>query len=72
MNLLTLNEDKDRSSNDRNEIKGQVHEIPILQLGKPIRYRTQSRIPDKCLGSKFLERRLEEFSKLKRVRHIAR
>ena len=55
MALLTLNEDKDCSPDDGNEVKGQVHKISIVELGQPIRKKSQSTIPNKCLWSKFLE-----------------
>ena len=67
MALLTLNEDKDCSPDDGNEVKGQVHKISIVELGQPIRKKSQSTIPNKCLWSKFLKRRLENLSELRGV-----
>ncbi len=69
MASLTLNENKDGSPNDRNEVKGQVHEISTPKLGQTNIKKSESKIPNKCLRCEFLERRLEDLSKLKVVRY---
>jgi hypothetical protein len=62
-----LNEDKDRSSDNWDEVQGQVHNISIIELGWYICKTSQNTVPNERLWSKFLERRLEELSKLQGV-----